>query len=724
VLCSKTYDEEDIAAFTNKIEAEYTVNWILDGLPAAVRMFEEENPEEVHYERGFPLGFAARPGGADAVKRYYIFNHVQFVIYYHQEDGKAEADASGAGDSRFRVVGFEVEPFTVKHAKADAGKEWSGNMKTCSASRPVSRDDDEPQTIDEAGTEVVFTYDVVWRKSDVPWAHRWDLYLQSSRDDDIHVFSIMNSLMIVLFMTGMIAMILVRNLYRDIARYNEETSEESAEESGWKLVHGDVFRPPSGFFGPMFLSVFVGGGMQVFAMALALLIFAVAGFLSPANQGSLVAAFVLLFVFMGSFAGYTSARLYKMFKGKAWKRNTFLTAFCFSGGLLLTVAIINVALASSKSSLTIPFTSVLLLVGLWLGVCAPLVAVGAYFGFKAEEIKHPVRVNNIPRQIPGQPWYLHPIPSVLVGGILPFGAIFIELYFIMSAVWLAQVYAVFGFLFVVLLITAVTCAEISIVMTYFQLCSEDYNWWWRSFLTPGSSALYLFAYACIYFYSKLEITGGVSTFLYFGYMAMIAWCFFLLTGSIGFLSSLAFTNRSASTRPRAVREQPRVEHGSQHGSPRPRPPSRPPRPSQFMRPSRWIDWCSKNSVLHNPLIAPHAAHPATPPHRDSSAYFAGERRSLNSPYSISPLPSASTASMSSSISICRPKSCLMMRTSVVRSTQPDLSGFPPHATKASIMSDSSESSSRFSFCFVITRTNSPNSARARGWKGDDGMLGG
>ena len=54
----------------------------------------------------------------------------------------------------------------------------------------------------------------------------------------------------------------------DIAKYNEETTpEEAAEESGWKLVHGDVFRPPAGFFGPMFLSVFVGSGMQVLAMS-------------------------------------------------------------------------------------------------------------------------------------------------------------------------------------------------------------------------------------------------------------------------------------------------------------------------------------------------------------------------------------------------------------------------------------------------------------------------
>ena len=33
--------------------------------------------------------------------------------------------------------------------------------------------------------------------------------------------------------------------FRDIAKYNtDDDLEESIEETGWKLVHGDVFRPP------------------------------------------------------------------------------------------------------------------------------------------------------------------------------------------------------------------------------------------------------------------------------------------------------------------------------------------------------------------------------------------------------------------------------------------------------------------------------------------------
>jgi transmembrane 9 superfamily protein 2/4 len=99
---------------------------------------------------------------------------------------------------------------------------------------------------------------------------------------------------------------------------------------------------------------------------------------------------------------------------------------------------------------------------------------------------------------------------------------------------------VFGFLFVVLLILLVTCAEITVVMCYFQLCNEDYRWWWRSYLSAGSSGVYLFLYAIWYYFTKLSITGAVGTALYFTYMGMVSLTFFMLTGSIGFFACLWF----------------------------------------------------------------------------------------------------------------------------------------------------------------------------------------
>lgn len=61
-------------------------------------------------------------------------------------------------------------------------------------------------------------------------------------------------------------MIMVRTLRRDIARYNsDESIDDMMEETGWKLVHGDVFRPPPK---RMLFAAVIGSGIQVYLMAL------------------------------------------------------------------------------------------------------------------------------------------------------------------------------------------------------------------------------------------------------------------------------------------------------------------------------------------------------------------------------------------------------------------------------------------------------------------------
>ena len=43
-----------------------------------------------------------------------------------------------------------------------------------------------------------------------------------------------------------------------------------------------------------------------------------------------------------------------------------------------------------------------------------------------------------PAEIPPVQWYLSPCITVFVGGVLPFGVIFVELFFILSSLWLDQ----------------------------------------------------------------------------------------------------------------------------------------------------------------------------------------------------------------------------------------------------------------------------------------------
>ncbi|XP_020578770.1 transmembrane 9 superfamily member 8-like [Phalaenopsis equestris] len=527
IICKLTPTEKQAKQFREKIEDEYRVNMILDNLPLVVPIKRMDQDSTTVYQQGVHVGVKGQYTGSKDEK-YFIHNHLSFLVKYHKDE---QTDFA-------RIVGFEVKPFSVKHVYEG---NWNGNqtrLMTCDphAKRTVSNSDN-PQEVEE-NKDIIFTYDVEFQESEIKWASRWDSYLLMS-DDQIHWFSIVNSLMIVLFLSGMVAMIMLRTLYRDISKYNQlETQEEAQEETGWKLVHGDVFRAPTN---SDLLCVYVGTGVQFFGMLLVTMIFAVLGFLSPSNRGGLMSAMLLLWVFMGIFAGYSSIRLYKKFKGLEWKKIALRTAFTFPGIIFAIFFVLNAIIWGEKSSGAVPFTTMFALVLLWFGISVPLVFVGGYIGSRKPAVEDPVKTNKIPRQIPEQAWYMNPLFSILIGGILPFGAVFIELFFILTSIWLQQFYYLFGFLFLVFLILIVTCAEITIVLCYFQLCSEDYSWWWRSYLTSGSSALYLFLYAAFYFFTKLEITKLVSGILYFGYMLIASYAFFVLTGTIGFYACFWFT---------------------------------------------------------------------------------------------------------------------------------------------------------------------------------------
>ncbi|KAG6740873.1 hypothetical protein POTOM_056342 [Populus tomentosa] len=488
ILCCITLDAKTTKQF--KIDDDYRVN-----------MFDQENT--VVYQHGFQVGLKGQYAGSKDQK-HFIYNHLTFTVKFHKDSQLNLA----------RIVGFEVKPFSIKHDYDGQWKNENTRLTTCDPhARRAVTSSEFPQVIEDK-KDVIFTYDVTFEESEVKWASRWDTYLLMA-DDQIHWFSI------------------------DISKYNQlETQEEAQEETRWKLVHGDAFQPPTN---SDLLCVYAGTWVQFFGMILVTMIFAALGFLSPSNRGGLMTTMLLLWVFMGLFSGYASTRLYKMFKGTEWKKITLKTAFMFPATIFAIFFVLNALIWGEKSSGAVPFGTMFALVFLWFGISVPLVFAGSYIGFKKPAIKDPVKTNKIPRQIPGQAWYMNPIFSILIRGILPFGAVFIELFFILTSIWLHQFYYIFGFLFIFFVILIVTCAEITIMLCYFQLCSEDYLWWWRPYLTSGSSAIYLFVYAAFYFFTKLDITKPMSGILYFGYMLIASYAFFVLTGTIGFYACFWFT---------------------------------------------------------------------------------------------------------------------------------------------------------------------------------------
>ncbi|KAF8131697.1 hypothetical protein EV363DRAFT_1217485 [Boletus edulis] len=508
-LCTKQVPPQDAKFINDRIREDYAINWLVDGLPAA-EMKKDLKTGDIFYDMGFNLG-------DDDTETPYLNNHYDIVLRYHERD-----------PGIYRVVGVLVWPFSRGGPQEDTGR------LDCDAQV-------QPLLLSETETTTVrYTYRVTWDESDTPWATRWDNYLHIF-DPRIHWFSIINSIVIVVFLCVMVAIILMRTVSRDISRYNAiDLSEDVQEDWGWKLVHGEVFRTPRL---PMLLAVMVGNGAQLCAMCSVTLVFALLGFLSPSNRGSLATVMIVCWSFFGGFGGYYSSRVYASLGGVNRRKNAFVTATVLPTLVFIIIFLLNFFLIVAGSSGAVPFTTMLLIVLLWFGISAPLSAIGSYIGSRQGGVSHPVRVNQIPRQIPPKPRYLQPWFSTILAGILPFGAAFIELYFIMSSLFASRAYYAFGFLTLTAGVVALTTGTVAMLFTYFILCAEEYRWHWRAFMTGGGSALWILLYGLFYWASRLSLDSFTSVALYLGYLFLLCLFDFLITGTIGFLASYWIVRR-------------------------------------------------------------------------------------------------------------------------------------------------------------------------------------
>ncbi|MBA0832326.1 hypothetical protein Goarm_016726, partial [Gossypium armourianum] len=95
------------------------------------------------------------------------------------------------------------------------------------------------------------------------------------------------------------------------------------------------------------------------------------------------------------------------------------------------------------------------------------------------EFQAPCRTTKCTRDIPPLPWYRKTLPQMAMAGLLPFSAIYIEIYYLFASVWGHRIYTTYVILFIVFIILLIITAFITVALTYFQLAAEDHGWWWR-----------------------------------------------------------------------------------------------------------------------------------------------------------------------------------------------------------------------------------------------------
>lgn len=408
-----------------------------------------------------------------------------------------------------------------------------------------------------AGAEVIYTYEVTWIESKLPFENRYDYYLDASfYQHRIHWFSIFNSFMMVIFLVVLVSMILLRTLRKDYARYNREDSLEDLErelgdEYGWKQVHGDVFRCPAGI---LYFSSLIGNGVHITVVSLIVALLALIGKMYT-ERGGVLSTIIFVYALFSPVNGFIGGRTYLRLGGKNWILQLFL------GSLLMPTLVVIIALGINtlalfyQTSRVLPFLTMLAVFAIIVFVILPLNLVGTVLGrnvgrsigTSASGMANPCRVNSVPRPIPASKWFTKPLAISFIGGVLPFGSIFIEMYFIFTSFWAYKVYYVYGFTLLVIFILIVVTGCSTVVCTYFLLNAEDYRWQWISFFSGASTAVYVYIYSIYYFLFKTKMFGLFQTAFYFSYMAFFCFALGCMCGAIGYLSANRFVRTIYST---------------------------------------------------------------------------------------------------------------------------------------------------------------------------------
>lgn len=393
------------------------------------------------------------------------------------------------------------------------------------------------------GRPLNFTYSVKWEATTKTFRDRFSKYLDNQFfEHQIHWFSIFNSFMMVIFLVGLVLLILLRTLKADLARYHNETAGEEGEldDSGWKQVHGDVFRAPDQL---ELLCATVGTGTQLLLLSFLLNGLALT-FRYYKSRGTALTAFVLCYCLTSLVNGYVSGAEYSRQKGKNKMKVLLLSAGGLPALALALVVFLNFFAYKYHSLNYVPVSTMFVCMGIWIALVLPLNVAGNILGRNwSGQANNPCRINAQPRGLPDKPWYLAPPFRFALAGLLPFGGIFIELYFVFTSFWNYKYYYVYGFALMVLVILTIVTLCVSVVSTYMLLNAEDYHWQWNSVLSGTSTSIYVFLYSIYYFHFHTKMSGVMQTAYYFGYTFLLCVVFGLLCSAVAFSGAHFFVHR-------------------------------------------------------------------------------------------------------------------------------------------------------------------------------------
>ena len=461
-LCQVKLDTEQASRLQRHIDSGYHQNWILDGLPSASVISHDFLGKDITsstYVGGFPIGFQ------DPVNEneYYVYNHLDIRVGYHEKE------------NGYHIVQFAVQPMSVHHLFQN-NYQWDGVSKegfdnillTCDTNRlaHLSKKDIAQYQSIRSGDGILYTYDVRWIPMDVTYSNRWETYITNDFmvPMKVHWNSVFNSVIMTILCIAGGSFFLKRHL---------QQTKKQDELRG--LISGDLYRTPT--VAPMIFAVLVGTGVQLGSALTLVVLAACAGVVDPAERGSMLSAFLFVGAICGLLGGYITSRLGGSFQGHSHDGSRDFRSSIWTGVLVPGVVvmfpycIINTLLSLLGSTSRAPFTNTVASLGLVTGVNLPAVVVGEMIACKSmgnsgDDCFFPHKLSNRGPNELARTSLTTTCIHIALAGILPFIFSYMELFFVMSSLWMGQYYYSFLPALAVLLLQATVCSQTTILLVF------------------------------------------------------------------------------------------------------------------------------------------------------------------------------------------------------------------------------------------------------------------
>ncbi|KJE93671.1 hypothetical protein CAOG_004425 [Capsaspora owczarzaki ATCC 30864] len=494
VMCTKTYSPEQSTRIIKAAEALVQHHWTIGDIPI-------NNGFENYRRARFPMGNLATALALN--------NDFTITVYVNEYD---------------MITAAEARVASLRHA--------ASAEDSCAESAGLGH---RVLTMDTNAT-VTYSYSVLFIRGDPSWSYE-------DEANELHVFSLVNNIVVLLVILATFFFVVIRALRSDFARYERLDDESPAEEAGWKLVHGDVFRAPRR---PLLLAALVGSGVQVALAAILTVFFAAIGVVSEFTPGSIASCVLFTYAIFGAAAGFVAARLYKSLGGERWKSLLLVTGTAFPGLLFLLGVIANGVKAAHDAADAASTGTVFVVLAVWIFLLLPLCLIAGLIGFRTAPISFPVKINTLPRFLPQHsPFFARMVPIIVVCGLVSLAPIGIEWVAMTSALYSSNLYVWFPYLLTALIMFLAQTATQVVLFVYLRLRAENYHWWWVSFIAPAAVGIPIFVQSAFNLLSHNVVfgSGGSGVFNYFIVVIIAALTFSIMAGAAGMLACLWFTRK-------------------------------------------------------------------------------------------------------------------------------------------------------------------------------------